>query len=240
MTTKLEKEVRFLKNYALVSTLLFAVLLLSAFAFKNNKFEEISVERLNIVEKDGKLKLVLTNDEQTPGIFVAGKVIPRGKQGGMYFYNEEGDEVGGLVFNGKKEDGTAKSNAGLFFDQYQQDQIIGLVYNDYKGRQRAGLIVQDQPKISAPELTEKLAAAKKMPDGAEKEAMLRALRSNLRVYVGKTRDDNASSVLLFDAEGRSRIKMTVQPTGEPKLEFLDADGKVIYSLPEKKSPQKVN
>ena len=53
---KLEKEVRFLKVYAVVTTLLFVVLVFSAFQQANQKtrFTEIDVERINIVEKDGK------------------------------------------------------------------------------------------------------------------------------------------------------------------------------------------
>src|SRR5262249_12729682 len=55
--SKLEKEVRFLKVYAVVyavaMTLLFGVLALSAFrqADQRMKFTEIDVERLNIIEK---------------------------------------------------------------------------------------------------------------------------------------------------------------------------------------------
>ncbi|MGI8670530.1 MAG: hypothetical protein ACR2J3_11925 [Aridibacter sp.] len=233
MKTKLEKDVRFLKIYAAFATLICMVLLLTAFSQnKNKKFEEIDVERINIVEKDGKLKMVLTNNKRTPDILVAGKVLERGEQGGMYFYNDEGDEVGGLVFGGgKNEDGVVSASSGFFFDQYQQDQTLGIVFNEYKGRRRAAFLVQDQPEIPKPEWLEKYKEAQKMKDGPEKKAALEKLSPKLRVYVGKTRDDHASSVLLFDAEGRSRISMTVQPDGQPKLEFLDENGKVIQSFP---------
>lgn len=233
MQTKIERDIKFLKMYALASTLVVAVLLLTGFQKSGKqKFEEIDVERINIIEKDGKYKMVLTNNKRTPDIPVAGKIIERGEQGGMYFYNDEGDEVGGLVFGGgKNEDGEVSANSGFFFDQYQQDQTLGIVFNEYKGRRRAAFLVQDQPEIPKPEWLEKLEAAKKMKDGPEKTAALKSLSPKLRVYVGKTRDDHAASVLLFDAEGRDRIRMTVQPSGQPKLEFLDETGKVIQSLP---------
>jgi len=69
METKIEKEVRYLKIYVVVSTLFFAVFLLSAFAVvSKKKFDEIDVERINVVEKDGKLKMVISNKErQHPG-----------------------------------------------------------------------------------------------------------------------------------------------------------------------------
>jgi hypothetical protein len=240
METKLEREVRFLKIYALVATLVCAVFFLTAFTLQNKKqkFEEIDVERINIVEKDGKLRMVLNNSEKTPPIYAAGKVIPRGKSGGIYFYNDEGDECGGLVFGGKKEDGMGNAGAGFFFDQYQQDQTIGMVYNEYQGKRRAAFLVWDRPNIPTPEWMEKLEAARKMPKGAERDAAMKPLRGPLRVYVGKTRDDNASSILLFDADERERIRMKVAPNGQPKLEFLDESGKVIQSFPSVVAEQK--
>src|SRR5262249_29060340 len=85
--SKLEKEVRFLKIYAVVTTLLFGVLAFSAFqqASQKMKFSEIDVERLNIVEKDGKLKMVISNSErQHPGI-VDGKMLSRKRPPGIIF-----------------------------------------------------------------------------------------------------------------------------------------------------------
>ena len=77
METKLEREVRFLKACVVGGTLLGAVLVLTAFTLQNarQKFGEIDVERINIVEKDGKLRMVISNEErQHPGI-VNGKII---------------------------------------------------------------------------------------------------------------------------------------------------------------------
>ena len=47
MEAKLEKQVRFLRTYAVVATLFCAIFLLSAFVIQNKrqKFEEIDVER---------------------------------------------------------------------------------------------------------------------------------------------------------------------------------------------------
>ena len=79
METKLEREVRFLKAYVVGGTLLGVVLVLTAFTLQSTrqKFGEIDVERINIVEKDGKLRMVISNEErQHPGI-VNGKIIKR-------------------------------------------------------------------------------------------------------------------------------------------------------------------
>jgi len=78
------------------------VFVLSAFAqARRQKFDEIDVERINIVEKDGKLRIVISNRErQHPGI-IDGKLIPRpnGRAPGMIFFNHKGDESGGLIFD---------------------------------------------------------------------------------------------------------------------------------------------
>src|SRR2546423_2211925 len=102
METKLEKEVRFLKIYAVVATLVCVIFFLTGFVTQNKKqkFEEIDVERINIVEKNGKLDMVISNEErQHPGI-VNGKIIERKgtRPPGMIFFNHLGDEMGGLIF----------------------------------------------------------------------------------------------------------------------------------------------
>lgn len=52
METKLAREVSFLKIYSAIATLVCAVFFLSAFVMqgKKQKFEEIDVERINIVD----------------------------------------------------------------------------------------------------------------------------------------------------------------------------------------------
>jgi hypothetical protein len=55
--------------------------------------------------------------------------------------------------------------------------------------------------------------------------------SPTRVYVGKNAEKE-SEVTLYDAAGKARIKMLVAADGTPKLDFLDATGKVTYSLPQ--------
>lgn len=36
---------------------------------------------------------------------------------------------------------------------------------------------------------------------------------------------------MSDIKGRPRIRLKVAPNGAPKLDFLDENGKLIYSLP---------
>jgi hypothetical protein len=54
----------------------------------------------------------------------------------------------------------------------------------------------------------------------------------VRAKIGRDRDKPAV-VRLGDPKGRPRLKLSVDATGAPKLEFLDEPGKVSYSLPQK-------
>jgi hypothetical protein len=51
-----------------------------------------------------------------------------------------------------------------------------------------------------------------------------------RVFVGRTKTDDAA-VLLMDRNGKPRIRIAVDSANTPSLEFLDENGKVLYSLP---------
>src|ERR671915_1632628 len=111
MENKLQRDVRFLKAYSILITVLLGVIAFSTIGEANQKtkFDEIDVERINIVEKDGKLKMVISNGErQHPGI-IDGRMLSRKRPPGMLFFNEKGDEVGGFGFNGGLKNGQRKT-----------------------------------------------------------------------------------------------------------------------------------
>src|SRR5258708_31114538 len=60
---------RFLTIYAGVLTVVFAVTILGGFApSKKTVFEEITVQRVNIIEPDGTLRMVISDKALFPGI----------------------------------------------------------------------------------------------------------------------------------------------------------------------------
>jgi hypothetical protein len=243
---KLERDVRVLKAYAFVVTLLLCVFAFAGFSQANqkNKFAEIDVERINVVEKDGKLKMVISNSErQHPGV-IDGRTLSRTRPAGMLFFNEKGDECGGLSFNGDEKDGKASAGGLLAFDRFRQDQTVAIQYGESNGIYSAGLRVWDRPDTSLGEVVDKLQAIQKMPEGAEKTQAMQKLRETSgagaaqRVFVGKTRE-KAAAVTLSDPQGRTRAQLIVDAQGAAKLEFLDEKGAVVQSFPafEKKSNQ---
>jgi hypothetical protein len=77
-----DNDLRFLKRYAIGSTTLIVLMAISAFVRQpqKQKFTEIDVERLNIVEPDGKLRMVIANRPRSIGPIYKGK--PFGYEGG--------------------------------------------------------------------------------------------------------------------------------------------------------------
>ncbi len=239
MDTKLNRDVRFLKIYSLVLTLAFAVLLLAAFQTEDKtKFGEINVERLNIVEPNGKIDLAISNQKLFPPPILNGKVMKRSGQPmpGMVFYNANGDEQGGIGWNSGTKDGKYWAGAVMMFDQYNQDQTVGLSYDDENGRRSAGLHVWDHPDTPITDLFDKSEAVTKMKAGPERDAALQKLKGEWgaqRLFVGK-QPDKSAVVMLADTQGKPRIKIEVDAAGNPSLSFLDESGKAIYTLPTKK------
>lgn len=237
MNEDLSRQVRWLWRYAIGMTLVCAVLVTAAFTLqtRKQKFEELDVERLNVVEKNGLPRVVIANDDRSPAPMQEGKTFGRaGGRGGLIFYNDEGTEAGGLIFSGKMENGKASAVGSFTMDQYRQDQTIALQYVDSDGTRRAGLSIADYPtNMTSLEWFERAQALRKMPDGPEKTRernRLRELGPRYRMYIGRSRDDGASLVELNDGEGRPRLQMIVETNGSARIEFLDENGKVVNRL----------
>ena len=190
---------QFLLIYSAVLSTAFAVVLLSGGAAHRSQFDEIQVHRINVVEPNGTLRMVISNKDRLPPVIVKGKEHPEfgepRPQAGMLFYNDEGSENGGLIFGGRQNEKGEVIDAGgsLSFDKYGANQIVQLAGVDNSTDRFAGLAVSDQQR---------------------------------RVWVGRTGDGNAS-VLLMDPHGRPRISMQVSEDGSPTLTFLDEKGQVV-------------
>ena len=210
------------------------VLMAAAFTQQSqkNRFQEIDVERINIVEPDGRVALVLANKERLPGPVVDGKTYERVglKSPGILFYNHKGNESGGLRTASSETDGKYVAGAGLAFDKYDRDEVIGMRYNEENGNRTAALRILDQPDAPPGEQRSNFERAKALPPGPERDALRRQAVANQRVLIG-TSGDKAAAVTLFDGNGRPRIRLSVTVDGEAKLEFLDANGHPQEVLP---------
>jgi len=215
------------------------------FAFSRiGRFKEISVERINVLESNGQLRMVISNKSRSPEVLAYGKPftppIPGGNRPGLVFFNDEGTENGGLVFRGGKDSSGKYQASGHFsFDQYNQNQVLYLTYADDNGDQNTGLHIDDWQ--TTPPFWQWRADYKKaqqLPDGPAKEELLKKLMEPQtgqkavaqRVFVGKD-DSKTAMVTLADRMGKPRLQLLVDSNGMAKLNFLDQQGKITYSLP---------
>jgi hypothetical protein len=243
MTHRLRRELRLLRTHALITTPLLIVMLMAGFlqAAQRTRFTEIDVERINIVEPDGKLRMVISNRPRSIGPIYKGKPFgyPGGTRPGIIFFNDEGSENGGLGFSGGRQpDGTFRAGAQLAFDQFDQDQVLFLQYSDNNGQRRMGLTVADRADVSIYDFVMRRDSINKMPDGPAKTAALAKLMEPVngvplmapRVYVGRD-VSKAAIVNLSDRLGRARLRLLVDSVGTARIEFLDEDGRVVHRIP---------
>jgi hypothetical protein len=231
---------RFLAIYSGVLTLALAVIVLGGFAQlkQKPKFEEIDVQRINVVEPDGTLRMVISNKAEFPGIIIKGQETPHPNRSsaGMLFFNDEGTENGGLIFGGSKDkQGKVTSYGHLSFDQYEQDQVFSIDAEQENGQRTSELRMIDEPDYP---ITEDLAAAariEKLPrdqqPAAWKQLHTGKESAQTRILLGRL-DDRSVALRFKDIEGRDRIVIRVQADGSPVLQFLDEKGNVTSQLPQ--------
>lgn len=237
MKLSIRQQLRVLQAYAAISFAVLAFFALSAFTQPSStqRIDELTVQRLNVVDANGTLRMVISNkDRQHPGVIDGITMNRRRTSAGMLFFNDEGDEVGGLTFTGTDDNGR-RADARLMFDQLKQDQLIGISYEEGGGQRTAGLQVWDRSEQPLSDLIKGLNAANALPEGQARDEAIKAVRARApagprRVFVGKNAD-KASTVSLADANGKPRLVMTVGADGAASIEFLDAEGKVLQRIP---------
>jgi hypothetical protein len=231
------KTQKWLLGYAILASTIAAVSIVTqaVSATDRTAFKEIDVERINLREADGTLRLVISNTQRLPGIIVKGKEQPHPNRSGasFLFFNEEGTEVGGLTFGGAMRNGVPTSGGHLSFDRYEQDQVIQLTQEEAGERRTAFLAITDRP--DKPMDWAGIAKATALTDRAAKEAAMKkiveggSIGAKTRVFLGRERD-SSSALELGDAQGRPRMVLRVTDDGAASIQFLDESGKVVRTV----------
>ena len=233
---------RFLAAYSSFLTIIFALSIVYGFARADEKqpFDEITVHRINVVEPDGTIRLVLTNTANSPGIYIKNKEYPHPnsrKSAGLLFFDEEGTEDGGLSYGISKDQSghVTASDGHLSFDQYMQDQIFTIDAGREGDKKFSLLRIDDRGDYPITDALEALTRISKLPENQQAAELKKFLETHPgdhpRVILGRARD-GGSVLQLKDAEGHDRLVLRVAPDGTPKLQFLDAAGKVLSELPQ--------
>ena len=242
----LRRELRFLRLYALTTTLLAGAALLGAAGAmreaRDATFDTITAHRLVIRDDEGKLAMVLTNhDTPMPGIWAGMKTYRHGGGGNeIIFYDEMGDEQGGYIWSGLVHpDGTYESDLVNSYDSVTTDQLLQVHDGNKNGKTFSYVTGWNEPNMRTPEA---LRVMQKYEDAINRHASRAQLTSILEQDPPLARGSqtrylfgydltNTAQVMLADANGRPRIKMFVQPDGMAALQFLDAGGKVVAQYP---------
>src|ERR1700761_3247181 len=233
---------RFLAIYSGCLTIVFAVTVLAGFvrtSSGNANFDQITVRRVNVVEPDGTVRLVISDKNEFPGLYLHGKEIKRADRqdsAGMLFVNDEGTEDGGLIYGASKDTYKGPSSfSHLSFDQYDQDQTLVLVASLEDGKKASGVTVNDVGAYAiTPEFIADAERVKAMPSGTARAAEWAKFKRKYpgdaeRGFFGRQIDDSVG-VSLRDVQGRVRASLTVKSDGEPVLQFLNAEGKVTKEI----------
>jgi hypothetical protein len=232
-----DSKVKLLTTYSIFMTVIMVSLSLFSFKMYNKieNFDEINVKRINIIENDGTIRMVLSNKErQHPGRIDGKDFDKRERRAGLVFFNDEGDECGGIGYSTEKRGNGVFSGMLITMDRYKNDEVVNIsnaeMVENGKIVSRRGIGISDFPADShlgksmkaleeIQKITDPAEREKKMKEGIEKYG------SKSLVFLGKN-PDNTQGLFLNDAKGQPRMKIYVDEKGNPKIQTLDSKGKV--------------
>jgi len=226
----LRKEVKLLKTIVYIMACMFIITVTIAFSTRT-RFSEIDAERINIVEKNGDLKMVISNKEkQHPGRMNGKELQARQREAGIIFFNGAGDECGGLVYDSDKK------SAGMIYsvDKYLDDQVMQLQYieNLENKKRKYGLQFWTYGKENAfEERYRRYKSLENLADDSAKNKGLAQMKkegllSADRLFIGKNYQDEIG-MFINDSDGKPRIRLYVNKNNTAKIEMLDERGNVI-------------
>ena len=183
--------------------ILFNIVLLGIVSYmllddSNNNIME--AERINIKDKSGSNRVIISNMDHIPPPIISGKAYKRAVHpAGIIFYDKKGDERGGIAITDTEE---TNFNA-LAFD-YQNADAVGLFAQDNKNDNyfKAGLIINDKDH------------SKKVGHNTNRINLL-------------TENGNASLVIK-DGNEVPRIVLKVDSLGKSSIEMFDMEGKSTW------------
>ncbi len=215
---------------------------LSALAFSSisahaatrvERFNEIVVKRMRVIDASGQTRLLLTGKPLPEGT-IDGRTIPRvggpRETAGLLFYNDRGEEQGGLTYSGT---GGEQAEA-LTFDAWHQDQALEIQHGDDPAGSDSYIAGNELPKISMNEtLPQFVREYKAARTDEERQAVRMRWRSEgkfgrQRWMIGDRQ--GASDVRLNDAAGHVRLLLRVEADGRARIDFLDEKGTVTKSV----------
>ncbi len=234
---RLERKVNFLTAYAILSMLVISFFAFSSFNEKDKveEYDELVVKKITVVGEDNLPRMVLSNEtRQHPGR-MNGKVWEqRERPSGIIFFNNEGDECGGLVYQTKEKDGKVLSGMSFTMDNYKDDQVVQILNDEYyadgKAYIKRGISINQFPVGSnMEERNKKLKEYRAITDEKERKQKIRELMKNEgsvnRLFIGRTKG-NSSGLFLAGPDGAPKMMIYVNEQGVPKIQTFDDNGEI--------------
>jgi hypothetical protein len=83
-----------------------------------------------------------------------------------------------------------------------------------------------RPDEDIADTVKKLEKLRALPEGTEKETQIKAFldQNPQRAFFGKR--DGLPGIWLTDSQGKERLRLYIDDSGDPHIELLDKDGKV--------------
>ena len=224
----IKKDLRFVKVYALLMTVLFTVLAFSGFTQSAQKnIEEITAKRIRIMDSNGKVRVIVGSD------------LKGNDSAGLLFFNEEGHECGALFYGGKRDkDGKIDAWSRFTMDQFKSDQIVALEYDHSGDQKRQGISINDRPDTLSPQAEELLTALQHALESAKSDVERQSIRREYlsripareivarRLFAGRD-VEGSSLVTLADLDGKPRLRLQVDKLGKASISFLDPSGRTL-------------
>lgn len=154
----------------------------------------------------------------------------------MIFYNDAGDEVGGLVYNGFALDSGYTAVGHLSLDQWRQNQVVALQYLDNGRTLRSGLRVWDRPTDAPLREVFERGLAVRNASPAERDSLRdlaaaaqRRAGGTERLFLGS--HDGVAKLEIRDSEALVRGRLLVDEGDRARLEFLNELGQAVEVYP---------
>ena len=209
----------------------------------------LTAERLEIVEPDGSLAMVLANSQRPAVATIDGQVLledqaeERRGVPSIILFDGKGDEVGGMLFGVRETPSGYSAQRHFSLDAHNQDQAVVLMHYQTPDGSTSGINIIDQPVHSIHDALAELglaagasraqlqAAMEALPEDG-REARLRELfGGTIRAFLGSTPNGDAN-LTLRDGEGRPRVVIEAPDDGNPSIRILDDEGATVLRLPE--------
>jgi hypothetical protein len=226
-------------NLFLMSLVVF--FLITSFNSQVEDFDEITAKRINILNEDGTIVMAISNKQKIAAPRIDGveypvEMIERQHFAGIIFFNESGDEMGGLIYNsGKDKKGRVYGSGHLSFDKYNDNQVVNLEYKEnIHGTVKSGLSIYDRKSDGSFPKSLELTREYFYDDISEErkneiKSTLNKMKADKklgseRIFIGS--NNTVPQLVLKDTKGNERLKIFIDSLDVARIQFLDKSGNI--------------